>query len=185
MHACAYCPDLAFFMALAWRVVFMYVALVLIQGTAFYLAGAGLVIIGWTVTGVIVEVYGFWLLFCEFLPTVMSYAKRIPFLSRALDVPLLSTVRSGVWKCHKHPAASVLALHMLECSDPARQILLYLWCMHHVGLDGCMLLIQSGNRGIRSELFAPARYPKTPFQALSFSCGRIIELLDQKGFCFI
>ena len=63
------------------------------QGTAFYLAGAVLVIIGWTIVGMIVEVYGFWLLFCEFLPTVMSYAKRIPILNRALDVPMLSTVR--------------------------------------------------------------------------------------------
>jgi len=62
------------------------------KGTAFYLAGAVLVIIGWTIVGMIVEVYGFWLLFCEFLPTVMSYAKRIPFLNRALDVPMLSTI---------------------------------------------------------------------------------------------
>lgn len=63
------------------------------QGSAFYLAGSALVIVGWTFVGLLLEAYGFWLLFCEFLPVVLQYARRVPFLSRALDVPGLKSVR--------------------------------------------------------------------------------------------
>ncbi|KAI8476455.1 MAG: Got1/Sft2-like family-domain-containing protein [Monoraphidium minutum] len=62
------------------------------QGSAFYLGGACLVIIGWTMTGMLVEAYGFWLLFCEFIPTVLTYARRVPFVGRALEVPWLRTL---------------------------------------------------------------------------------------------
>lgn len=63
-----------------------------LQGSAFYLSGAFLVIIGWTVIGLVVEAYGFWLLFCEFLPTVLQFSRRIPFLSKLLDMPFLKVV---------------------------------------------------------------------------------------------
>jgi hypothetical protein len=35
------------------------------QGSAFYLGGCVLVVVGWTVIGLCLEIYGFWLLFCE------------------------------------------------------------------------------------------------------------------------
>lgn len=63
-----------------------------LQGSAFYLSGAGLVIIGWTIIGLLIEAYGFWLLFCEFIPVVLQYSRRVPFLSKILDVPGLKMV---------------------------------------------------------------------------------------------
>jgi hypothetical protein len=63
------------------------------QGAAFYLSGAALVIVGWTIVGVCVEAYGFWLLFCEFLPTVLQFSRRVPFMSKMLDMPFLKVVR--------------------------------------------------------------------------------------------
>jgi hypothetical protein len=69
------------------------------QGSAFYLSGAALVIIGWTVIGLCVEAYGFWLLFCEFIPTVLQFSRRVPFLSKALDLPFLKVVRSAAACC--------------------------------------------------------------------------------------
>lgn len=62
------------------------------KGSAFYLSGAGLVIIGWTVIGLCLEAYGFWLLFCEFLPTVLQFSRRVPFMSKVLEVPFLKAV---------------------------------------------------------------------------------------------
>jgi hypothetical protein len=50
------------------------------------------VVIGWTIIGLLVEAYGFWLLFCEFLPVVLQYSKQIPVLGKALDVPWLKSV---------------------------------------------------------------------------------------------
>jgi hypothetical protein len=71
------------------------------QGSAFYLSGAGLVIIGWTIIGLCLEAYGFWLLFCEFIPVVLQYSRRIPFMSKVLDVPGLKAVsgasKANVW----------------------------------------------------------------------------------------
>jgi len=50
--------------------------------------------------GLALEAYGFWLLFCEFIPTVLSYSRRLPFVGRMLEVPWLRAVsgRSGVQK---------------------------------------------------------------------------------------
>lgn len=62
------------------------------QGSAFYLSGAVLVIVGWTMIGLVVEAYGFWLLFCEFIPTVLTFSRRVPFLSKVLDMPALKLV---------------------------------------------------------------------------------------------
>ncbi|GBF94006.1 hypothetical protein Rsub_07274 [Raphidocelis subcapitata] len=58
----------------------------------FYLGGAILVVVGWTMVGLALEAYGFWLLFCEFLPTVLSYGRRLPLVGRALEVPWLRTL---------------------------------------------------------------------------------------------
>eukprot|EP00775_Hariotina_reticulata_P013720 gene13720-13842_t len=52
------------------------------KGSAFYLSGAALVVIGWTIIGLCIEAYGFWLLFCEFIPVVLQYSRRIPFLTK-------------------------------------------------------------------------------------------------------
>jgi hypothetical protein len=43
--------------------------------------------------GLALEAYGFWLLFCEFIPTVLSYSRRLPFVGRMLEVPWLRAVR--------------------------------------------------------------------------------------------
>jgi hypothetical protein len=67
------------------------------QGSAFYLGGAALVVIGWTFIGLLLEAYGFWLLFCEFIPTVLSYSRRVPFVGRMLEVPWLRNVRLSFW----------------------------------------------------------------------------------------
>jgi hypothetical protein len=70
------------------------------QGSAFYLSGAGLVIIGWTIIGLCLEAYGFWLLFCEFIPVVLQYSRRIPFMSKVLDVPGLKAVSGAAYVLH-------------------------------------------------------------------------------------
>ena len=70
-----------------------------LQGSAFYLGGCAVVVYGWTVIGLILEAYGFWLLFCEFFPTVLQFLRKVPVLSKILDLPLLKLVSSalGSW----------------------------------------------------------------------------------------
>ena len=90
------------------------------QGSSFFLGGLVLVIWGWAVVGMLVEAYGFWLLFAGFFPTVLSFLRRIPVLGRALDLPMLKSVRSGLGlgpnpnphNIHAH-ARPVLKVHLL------------------------------------------------------------------------
>lgn len=63
------------------------------QGSAFYLGGCALVVYGWTIVGLLIEAYGFWLLFCEFFPTVLQFFRQVPILNRLLNLPFVKTVR--------------------------------------------------------------------------------------------
>ena len=47
---------------------------------------------GWAVVGMLVEIYGFWVLFAGFFPTVLAFLRRLPVLGRLLDMPILKTV---------------------------------------------------------------------------------------------
>ena len=60
----------------------------------FFLSGVGLVVWGWAIVGMIVETYGFWCLFAGFIPTALSFLRRIPVFGRVLDVPVFKTVQS-------------------------------------------------------------------------------------------
>jgi len=62
------------------------------KGSAFYLGGCVLVVYGWTIIGLALEVYGFWLLFCEFFPTALQFFRRMPFMGRILDLPIIKTI---------------------------------------------------------------------------------------------
>lgn len=66
------------------------------KGSVFYIAGCGLVVYGWTIIGLLLELYGFWLLFCEFLPTFLQFIRRVPYLGRILDLPILKTLFNRV-----------------------------------------------------------------------------------------
>lgn len=56
------------------------------------MAGVGLVVWGWAIVGMLVETYGFWLLFAGFVPTALSFLRRIPIFGRILDLPLFKKV---------------------------------------------------------------------------------------------
>ena len=76
------------------------------QGSGFFLGGLLLVVWGWAVVGMLVEAYGFWLLFAGFFPTVLSFLRRIPVLGRALDLPMLKSVRPALQLAR--PASSLV-----------------------------------------------------------------------------
>ena len=72
---------------------------------------------GWAVVGMLVETYGFWLLFAGFFPTVLSFLRRIPVLGRALDLPMLKSVRPAFERVQVSRAfAAVLARSCRTCA---------------------------------------------------------------------
>ncbi|XP_078585259.1 vesicle transport protein GOT1B-like [Branchiostoma floridae x Branchiostoma japonicum] len=62
------------------------------KGTAAFVGGMLVVLIGWPVIGMCVELYGFVLLFSGFFPVAISFIRRIPVLGMALDLPGISTL---------------------------------------------------------------------------------------------
>ncbi|XP_056604479.1 golgi transport 1Ba isoform X1 [Triplophysa dalaica] len=60
------------------------------KATSFFLGGVFVVLIGWPILGVILEFYGFFLLFRGFFPVVIGFIRRIPVLGYLLNFPILS-----------------------------------------------------------------------------------------------
>ncbi|XP_026065583.1 vesicle transport protein GOT1B-like isoform X2 [Carassius auratus] len=60
------------------------------KATSFFLGGVLIVLIGWPIIGVILEFYGFFLLFRGFFPAVVSFIRRIPVLGYLLNLPFIS-----------------------------------------------------------------------------------------------
>lgn len=65
-------------------------------GSACFLGGTGLIIIGWALVGLVVQGYGFWRLFAAFIPTVLQYARSVPYVSRVLDLPVVKHMLNRV-----------------------------------------------------------------------------------------
>ncbi|KAK0139655.1 Vesicle transport protein GOT1B [Merluccius polli] len=62
------------------------------KATGFFLGGVLVVLIGWPIVGVVLEVYGFFLLFRGFFPVVVGFIRRIPVLGSILNLPFISGV---------------------------------------------------------------------------------------------
>eukprot|EP00892_Ulva_mutabilis_P009213 jgi/Ulvmu1/6664/UM003_0302.1 len=65
-------------------------------GSACFLGGTAFIILGWALIGLVVQGYGFWRLFAAFIPTVLQYARSIPYVSRVLDLPLVKHMLNRV-----------------------------------------------------------------------------------------
>eukprot|EP01024_Parvocaulis_polyphysoides_P010831 TRINITY_DN13808_c0_g1_i3.p3 TRINITY_DN13808_c0_g1~~TRINITY_DN13808_c0_g1_i3.p3 ORF type:complete len:140 (+),score=28.28 TRINITY_DN13808_c0_g1_i3:156-575(+) len=62
------------------------------KGSAFFLGGAAFVLWGWTIIGLIIETYGFWLLFAAFFPTALQFFRKLPYVGKILDAPFLKSI---------------------------------------------------------------------------------------------
>jgi len=57
--------------------------------------GFALVLLGWAMLGMGAQSYGFVLLFADFLPTALPFARKVPVLGYVLSLPPVRTVRPG------------------------------------------------------------------------------------------
>uniref|UniRef100_A0A672NBU2 Vesicle transport protein GOT1B-like n=1 Tax=Sinocyclocheilus grahami TaxID=75366 RepID=A0A672NBU2_SINGR len=62
------------------------------KATGFFLGGVFVVLIGWPIIGVVLEVYGFFLLFRGFFPVAVGFIRRVPILGSLLNLPGISGV---------------------------------------------------------------------------------------------
>ncbi|CAF0824221.1 unnamed protein product [Adineta steineri] len=62
------------------------------KSTALFFGGILLVLIGWPVTGMIIECYGFFLLFGGFIPIAINFLRRLPIIGSILLLPGLRQI---------------------------------------------------------------------------------------------
>jgi len=79
-----------------------------IKGSVAFFGGILIVLFGWPLIGMIVEIYGFILLFSGFFPFAINFLRRVPVIGSLLNMPGISkyvdqfagdTGRSNVWCC--------------------------------------------------------------------------------------
>lgn len=63
-----------------------------LRGSAFFLGGIIIVLYGWPVIGMVVEIYGFIQLFKGFFPVVINFLRRVPVIGNILMLPGISSV---------------------------------------------------------------------------------------------
>ncbi|XP_070763756.1 golgi transport 1Bb isoform X1 [Enoplosus armatus] len=63
-----------------------------VKATSFFLGGVLVVLIGWPIIGVVLEIYGFFLLFRGFFPVAVGFIRRVPVLGSLLALPGISTL---------------------------------------------------------------------------------------------
>ncbi|KAF0306971.1 Vesicle transport protein GOT1B [Amphibalanus amphitrite] len=60
-----------------------------VRGTASFFGGILVVLIGWPLVGMIIELYGFVVLFSGFFPVVINFLRRIPVIGSFLNLPVI------------------------------------------------------------------------------------------------
>lgn len=61
-----------------------------IKGSICFFGGIFIVLFGWPIVGMIIETYGFILLFSGFFPVVINFIRRIPVLGMFLNLPFIN-----------------------------------------------------------------------------------------------
>ncbi|CAH0545711.1 unnamed protein product [Brassicogethes aeneus] len=63
-----------------------------IKGSIAFFGGIIVVLIGWPLVGMIIETYGFILLFSGFFPVAINFLRRVPVLGSLLNLPGISAL---------------------------------------------------------------------------------------------
>ncbi|XP_013403133.1 vesicle transport protein GOT1B [Lingula anatina] len=61
-----------------------------LKATGFFVGGMVVVLLGWPIIGMCVEVYGFVLLFSGFFPVAVNFLRRVPVIGTILNMPGIS-----------------------------------------------------------------------------------------------
>ncbi|KAL5007769.1 hypothetical protein ScPMuIL_016575 [Solemya velum] len=63
-----------------------------VKATGFFMGGILIVLLGWPVVGMCVEMYGFFLLFGGFIPVAVNFLRRLPVIGTLLNLPGIKSV---------------------------------------------------------------------------------------------
>eukprot|EP00794_Sanderia_malayensis_P018236 gene18236-20055_t len=83
-----------------------------LKGSGLFLGGIIIVLFGWPVIGMLVEIYGFILLFRGFFPVVINFLRRVPVLGHILNLPGINWVANKVGQDPNSVAANTSPLQV-------------------------------------------------------------------------
>lgn len=63
-----------------------------LRGSTAFFGGIFIVLFGWPLVGMIIEMYGFIVLFSGFLPVAVNFLRRVPVLGTILNLPILNKI---------------------------------------------------------------------------------------------
>ncbi|KAL7644964.1 UNVERIFIED_CONTAM: hypothetical protein RMT77_004781 [Armadillidium vulgare] len=63
-----------------------------LRGSLAFFGGIFIVLIGWPILGMCVEIYGFVVLFSGFFPVAINFLRRTPVIGLVLNLPFISGV---------------------------------------------------------------------------------------------
>lgn len=63
-----------------------------LKATGFFMGGIFVVLLGWPVIGMVLETYGFFLLFSGFFPVAINFLRRVPVIGTILYLPGIRSV---------------------------------------------------------------------------------------------
>jgi len=63
-----------------------------LRGSTAFFGGILIVLFGWPLVGIIIETYGFIVLFSGFLPVAVNFLRRVPVLGTFLNLPILNKI---------------------------------------------------------------------------------------------
>ncbi|KAG0725713.1 Vesicle transport protein GOT1B [Chionoecetes opilio] len=71
------------------------------KGSGAFFGGILMVLVGWPLIGMCIEVYGFIVLFSGFFPVAINFLRRVPVLGTFLNLPFIGGVsqRGGTALC--------------------------------------------------------------------------------------
>jgi len=68
-----------------------------LRATSCFFGGILVVLFGWPLIGMVIEIYGFILLFSGFFPFVISFLRRVPLIGSILNFPGISKVSTELF----------------------------------------------------------------------------------------
>ena len=73
------------------------------RASALFFGGILLVLFGWALVGIVVELWGFVLLFGGFLPSAVNFLRQMPVIGMVLSLPGIRQCLDRFATVHKYP----------------------------------------------------------------------------------